>query len=107
MGVSSISNCIEAAAELGLADEWIENVKQARDRLYPMQIGKYGQLQEWSIDYEDVEPHHRHVSHLYGVYPGNQITDGPLLDAAKQTLNRRGDEGTGWSLGWKSVSGQD
>ncbi|MBS4197403.1 glycoside hydrolase family 95 protein [Lederbergia citri] len=96
------SNCIEAAVVLGLEeDEWIEDVKRAKERLYPMQIGKYGQLQEWSIDYEDVEPHHRHVSHLYGVYPGNQITDGPLLEAAKQTLNRRGDEGTGWSLGWK------
>ncbi|MCJ8008253.1 glycoside hydrolase N-terminal domain-containing protein [Lederbergia wuyishanensis] len=95
------TNCIEAAAVLDIEDEWIENVKHARERLYPMQIGKYGQLQEWAIDYEDVEPHHRHVSHLYGVYPGTQITEGPLLDAVKQTLNRRGDMGTGWSLGWK------
>ncbi|MCR2823473.1 glycoside hydrolase family 95 protein [Lederbergia panacisoli] len=95
------TNCIEAAAVLSIEDEWIENIKRARDRLYPMQVGKYGQLQEWAIDYEDVELHHRHVSHLYGVYPGKQIKGGPLLDAVKQTLNRRGDIGTGWSLGWK------
>ena len=95
------TNCIEAASVLGVEDEWVQQVKAAKDRLHPMQIGKYGQLQEWLIDYEDVEPHHRHVSHLYGAYPGNQITEGPLLDAVKQSLNRRGDEGTGWSLGWK------
>ncbi|MEK3890102.1 glycoside hydrolase family 95 protein [Bacillus sp. FSL K6-3431] len=95
------TNCMEAAEVLNLNDEWIQQVKAAKDRLHPLQIGKYGQLQEWLIDYEDVEPHHRHVSHLYGLYPGNQITDGPLLEATKQTLNRRGDEGTGWSLGWK------
>ncbi|MBS4220431.1 glycoside hydrolase family 95 protein [Bacillus sp. FJAT-49711] len=95
------TNCIDAAAVLGIEEEWVNKVKEAKDRLYPMQVGKYGQLQEWSIDYEDVEPHHRHVSHLYGVYPGNQIIQGPLMSAAKQTLNRRGDVGTGWSLGWK------
>lgn len=95
------TNCIEAAAVLDIDEEWIQQVKAAKERLHPLQIGKYGQLQEWLIDYEDVEPHHRHVSHLYGVYPGKQITDGPLLEAVKQTLNRRGDAGTGWSLGWK------
>ena len=72
------TNCIEAASVLGVEDEWIQQVKAAKDRLHPMQIGKYGQLQEWLIDYEDVEPHHRHVSHLYGAYPGNQITEGPV-----------------------------
>ncbi|MCM3110897.1 glycoside hydrolase family 95 protein [Lederbergia lenta] len=95
------SNCIEAAEVFNMDNEWIQQVKVAKDRLHPLQIGKYGQLQEWLIDYEDVEPHHRHVSHLYGLYPGHQIIDGPLLEGAKQTLNRRGDEGTGWSLGWK------
>ncbi|MBS4224516.1 glycoside hydrolase family 95 protein [Lederbergia citrea] len=95
------TNCIEAAAVLDIDDAWVQQVKTAKERLHPMQIGKYGQLQEWLIDYEDVEPHHRHVSHLYGAYPGNQITEGPFMDAVKQSLNRRGDEGTGWSLGWK------
>lgn len=95
------TNCMEAAAILGIEEEWIEQIKSAKERLHPIQIGKYGQIQEWLIDYEDAEPHHRHVSHLYGVYPANQIIKGPLLDAVRQTLNRRGDAGTGWSLGWK------
>ncbi|EKN65268.1 alpha-L-fucosidase [Neobacillus bataviensis LMG 21833] len=95
------SNCIEAAEICGVDEEWIQQVREAKDRLHPNQIGKYGQLQEWLMDYEDAELHHRHVSHLYGVYPGNQITEGSFLEAARQTLNRRGDAGTGWSLGWK------
>lgn len=96
------TNCLNAADILGLEDtEWIVHVKEARDRLFPLQIGKQGRLQEWAKDYNDGEKHHRHVSHLYGVYPGNQITEGPLLDAVRQTLNIRGDAGTGWSLGWK------
>ncbi|WP_419955513.1 glycosyl hydrolase family 95 catalytic domain-containing protein [Neobacillus niacini] len=95
------TNCVEAASVLGVDDEWIHQVAAAKERLHPLQIGKYGQLQEWLLDYEDAEPHHRHVSHLYGVYPGKQIIDGPLLEAVRQTLNRRGDAGTGWSLGWK------
>lgn len=95
------TNCVEAAGILGVDDDWIHLVTTAKERLHPLQIGKYGQLQEWLLDYEDVEPNHRHVSHLYGVYPGKQIIDGPFLDATRQTLNRRGDAGTGWSLGWK------
>lgn len=95
------TNCMEAAETLGIDDEWIRQVSTAKERLHPLQIGKNGQLQEWLLDYEDVEPHHRHVSHLYGVYPGKQIIDGPFLEATRQTLNRRGDDGTGWSLGWK------
>ncbi|GHH97821.1 glycoside hydrolase family 95 protein [Neobacillus kokaensis] len=95
------SNCLAAAAVLEIEDEWIHQVGSAKERLHPLQIGKYGQLQEWLMDFEDVEPHHRHVSHLYGAYPGEQIVDGPFLEAVRQTLNRRGDAGTGWSLGWK------
>lgn len=95
------TNYVEAALTLKIEDPFIEQVCQAKERLHPLQVGKYGQLQEWLSDYEDVEPHHRHVSHLYGVFPGKQITDGPLLDAVRQSLNRRGDAGTGWSLGWK------
>lgn len=95
------SNYLEAASVLEIEDELISQVRTARERLHPLQIGKYGQLQEWLRDYEDAEPHHRHVSHLYGAFPGTQITSGPFLDAVRQTLNRRGDIGTGWSLGWK------
>lgn len=69
-----------------------------------MQIGKKGNLQEWYKDWEDAEPEHRHISHLYGLFPGHQIT--PLstpqfADAARKTLELRGDGGTGWSKGWK------
>ncbi|WP_062105839.1 glycoside hydrolase family 95 protein [Bacillus niameyensis] len=95
------TNFLKATDVLNVEDELIQEVRTARERLHPLQIGKYGQLQEWLKDYEDVEIHHRHVSQLYGVYPSNHIIDGPLLDAVRQTLNRRGDAGTGWSLGWK------
>ncbi|MCJ7840761.1 glycoside hydrolase family 95 protein [Lederbergia sp. NSJ-179] len=95
------TNYLEATSVLGMKDSLESQVRQAKERLHPLQIGKYGQLQEWLIDYEDVELQHRHVSHLYGVFPGAQLTDGPMLDAVRQTLNRRGDAGTGWSLGWK------
>ncbi len=95
------SNCMEAAEVLGMDEAWVSQVKQAKERLYPLQIGGQGQLQEWMKDYADSEIHHRHVSHLYGLYPGKQIIDGKFLQAAKRTLEIRGDEGTGWSLGWK------
>ena len=95
------TNCLEAADILCMDELWIEEVKKAKNRLAPLKIGKYGQLQEWLVDYEDIDQFHRHVSHLFGVYPGKQITEGPLFEAARQTLNRRGDDGTGWSLAWK------
>lgn len=95
------TNQIEAAKLLGIDDDWVAQLEEAKSRLHPLQIGKEGQLQEWLKDYTDGERYHRHVSHLYGVYPGKQIVDGPLLEAARQSLNIRGDDGTGWSLGWK------
>jgi len=95
------NNCIDAASVLNIDDPWIQSVQKSKARLFPYQIGAYGQLQEWALDYEDVERHHRHVSHLYGLFPGTDITDQHLLDAVRQTLNIRGDAGTGWSLGWK------
>lgn len=73
-------------------------------KLPPMQIGKHNQLQEWLDDVDDPTDEHRHVSHLYGLYPSNQITAGKnpiLLEAAKNTLTQRGDMATGWSIGWK------
>ncbi|WNR46203.1 glycoside hydrolase family 95 protein [Paenibacillus roseipurpureus] len=98
------SNCIEASTLLELDEDFRGQLVEARARLFPMQIGQYGQLQEWSQDFEDEDIHHRHVSHLFGVYPGRQLTakgTPELFDAARQSLERRGDGGTGWSLGWK------
>ena len=82
-----------------------DTLAQKEKLLYPLQIGKKGNLQEWYKDYEDVEPHHRHTSHLYGLYPGSEIspvTTPQLAEAAKTTLIMRGDESTGWSLAWKT-----
>ncbi|RAP75897.1 glycosyl hydrolase family 95 catalytic domain-containing protein [Paenibacillus montanisoli] len=95
------ANCLQMTAILGVEEEWVKKVKTAKARLFPLQIGRYGQLQEWLIDYEDEDTRHRHISHLYGIYPGNQWMDEALTDAVRQTLNRRGDAGSGWSLGWK------
>lgn len=82
----------------------LEDVKEVAALLPPYQIGKHGQLQEWLMDFEEVDMHHRHISHLYGLYPGDQIdpTATPeLARACERTLERRGDAGTGWSLAWK------
>ncbi|WP_426448029.1 glycoside hydrolase family 95 protein [Paenibacillus sp. S-38] len=98
------TNCIEAARTLGTDREFSVGLQEVLARLQPLQIGQYGQLQEWKRDFGDEDMHHRHVSHLYGVYPGRQLTeqDEPdLFRAARQSLERRGDAGTGWSLAWK------
>ena len=82
----------------------VSELQKLTDRLPPMQIGRYGQLQEWMGDWDNPEDDHRHVSHLYGLYPGNQIspyTTPQLFDAAKTVLIHRGDVSTGWSMGWK------
>ena len=84
----------------GLAD----SILMALDRLPPMQIGKWGQLQEWLYDWDSPDDKHRHVSHLYGLYPSNQISPfrtPELFSAAKTSLAARGDASTGWSMGWK------
>ncbi|TVX96479.1 glycoside hydrolase family 95 protein [Cohnella terricola] len=98
------TNCIEASEALGADEVFAEELRGARAKLYPPQIGRDGRLQEWFEDFEDEDPHHRHVSHLFGVYPGRQLTvrDTPeLFAAARRSLEIRGNEGTGWSLGWK------
>ncbi|MBB6635592.1 glycoside hydrolase family 95 protein [Cohnella thailandensis] len=98
------TNCCQAASDLGIDESFREELADALEKLLPLQIGKYGQLQEWSQDFEDEDVHHRHVSHLFGVYPGRQLTaeETPdLFAAARRSLERRGDAGTGWSLGWK------
>jgi len=97
-------NCIEAAKILGIDEDFRARLAKARAKLAPNKIGRHGQIQEWLEDYEEVEPHHRHVSHLYGLHPHDEITpDGTpkLAEAAKVSLQRRGDGGTGWSMAWK------
>ena len=98
-------NCVKAAEILGDKSELVHRIAETIPRLPPHQIGRHGQLQEWLEDYEDAEPHHRHVSHLYGLFPGNQITvkTPELFAAARSTLERRGDESTGWSMAWKML----
>ncbi len=81
-----------------------DSIEAAMRKLYPYQIGKKGNLQEWYYDWEDPEPKHRHQTHLYGLYPGHQITREQTPDlaaAAEKTLQIRGDETTGWSKGWR------
>ena len=98
------TNCIEASEILGMDDDFRSKLADTRAKLQPLQIGKRGQLQEWYKDFEDEDVHHRHVSHLFGVYPGRQLTERAeprLFDAARKSLEIRGDGGTGWSLGWK------
>lgn len=83
---------------------YCDTLQHLIDRLPPMQIGKHNQLQEWLADADDPKDGHRHVSHLYGLYPGNQIspyTHPQLFQAAKRSLLYRGDMATGWSIGWK------
>ena len=95
---------LEAAQTLGIADKSVDSVRHNLARLLPYQIGKYGQLQEWSADFEDGDVQHRHISHLYAIHPGNQINaqNNPELTAAVQrVMERRGDFATGWSMGWK------
>ncbi|MFD1217117.1 glycoside hydrolase family 95 protein [Microbulbifer celer] len=98
------SAVINAAEILEVDTEFAEALSHKRDQLPPMQIGRLGQLQEWLWDWDDPEDHHRHVSHLYGVYPSNQISPyrtPELFSAAKTSLEYRGDISTGWSMGWK------
>ncbi|NDV58529.1 glycoside hydrolase N-terminal domain-containing protein [Bacteroides sp. 519] len=98
------SNVIEAASILNIDNVYSKQLSDAIKKLPPHQISKEGYLMEWLEDYKEAEPHHRHVSHLYGLHPGNQIslTKTPdLAEACKATLNRRGDGGTGWSRAWK------
>ncbi len=93
-----------ASEILGADPAFRGQVKQARAKLEPMRIGRLGQLQEWREDVDNPEDHHRHVSHLWGLYPGTSISPRAtpkLAEAAKQTLKLRGDAGTGWSMAWK------
>ena len=97
-------NVIEAANILEHDETYSKQLQSALEKLPPHQISKEGYFMDWLEDYNEVDPHHRHVSHLYGLHPGNQISTPltpELAEACKATLERRGDEGTGWSRAWK------
>ena len=96
--------CARASEVLGVDTAFRSQVRTARDRLPPMRVGSRGNIQEWLADWMETERSHRHISHLYGLHPGNQITrrgTPQLYEAARRTLELRGDDGTGWSLAWK------
>jgi alpha-L-fucosidase 2 len=95
---------IKSAEILNLDKDFVKKLKESLDRMPPMQIGQWGQLQEWMYDWDKKEDNHRHVSHLYGLFPSNQISayrTPELFSAANTSLTARGDESTGWSMGWK------
>lgn len=98
------SSTMRAAEILKKDAAFIDTLKQMRSRLSPMHVGQHGQLQEWLDDVDDPNDHHRHISHLYGLFPSNQISPyrtPALYSAARNTLIQRGDVSTGWSMGWK------
>lgn len=98
--------CIESGKILGVDEEFGKQCATARKRLAPMQIGSLGQIQEWVEDWGVLEQKHRHISHLYGLFPSNQITPAvtpELAQAAKVALDLRGDVGTGFGMSWKAA----
>ncbi|WP_214073088.1 glycoside hydrolase family 95 protein [Mucilaginibacter sp. dw_454] len=104
LAFDTFNEVMSAAKILNVDQEFAAKLKAARDRLPPMQIGQYSQLQEWLHDLDSPKDHNRHVSHLYGLYPSNQISPyrtPELFDAARTSLIYRTDVSTGWSMGWK------
>ncbi len=100
----ALKNTLKCAEILGEDAQYLARLQNAISKLQPMKVGRYGQLQEWTVDADDPKDDHRHVSHLYGLYPSNQITPNSTPNAfvgAKNTLLQRGDKATGWSIGWK------
>ena len=98
------TNLIEASEALNTDKQFRKQLTDKRAKLYPYQVGAQGQLQEWAKDYKEEDPRHRHLSHLYGLHPGRQISPlatPDLAKAADRSLALRGDEGTGWSKAWK------
>ncbi len=98
------TNIATASDILNIDKDWAKILLEKRERLAPTSIGKHGQIMEWLEDYDEAEIHHRHVSQLYGLHPGYEMTyekTPHLMEAAITTLNRRGDESTGWSMAWK------
>lgn len=108
MDVQIISELYDAVTEasgiLSIDKDSSDSLQWAKRRFPPMQVSEQGYLMEWLEDYRETDPQHRHVSHLFGLYPGSMMTENKtpeLMDACRQTLLRRGDEGTGWSRAWK------
>lgn len=100
----SFAQCLDAAKVLGIEDEFTTRLKEVFPELYPFHIGQYGQVQEWYKDWDDLKDKHRHISHLFSLFPGNQISlenTPELAKAAKQSMIHRGDVSTGWSMAWK------
>ena len=100
-----LSQTKAAAGVLGVDEAYQQRLQDAIDKLPKMKVGQYGQLQEWREDIDDPKDQHRHISHLYGLHPSNQISPYSTPDlwkAAGVTLQQRGDQATGWSLGWKT-----
>ncbi|RYC67730.1 glycoside hydrolase family 95 protein [Spirosoma sordidisoli] len=98
------SNVIQASEQLNVDADFRQTLLAKKAKLFPLQIGRKGNLQEWYKDWADEDPQHRHVSHLYALHPGRELsplTTPALADAARQTLAIRGDGGTGWSKSWK------
>lgn len=98
------STAMQAAQILHKDKSFADTLKQVRSKLAPMHVGQYGQLQEWLDDIDNPKDNHRHISHLYGLFPSNQISPyrtPELYSAARNTLIQRGDVSTGWSMGWK------
>lgn len=95
---------IRSSEILGEDADYAAHLKSRLTELPPMQVGRWGQLQEWMFDWDNPDDQHRHVSHLYGLFPSNQISPyrtPELFDAARTSLIHRGDPSTGWSMGWK------
>ncbi len=94
----------EAAGILGIDNAFATELKSARAKLAPTRINEAGRIMEWQEDFEETEPQHRHCSHLWGLFPGKEInpTTPELFAAAKHSLERRGDQATGWSMAWKA-----
>lgn len=108
--LAMIRECLTDARNAALVlqedPEFVAEAEEALSRLHPYKIGKKGNLQEWFYDWEDEDPHHRHQSHLFGIYPGHSIDDGvntkeAIYRAASKTLELKGDMTTGWSTGWR------
>ena len=98
------TNTAEAARVLGMDNLFTDTILNLRSQLTPLRIGQHGQMQEWAEDWDNPNDHHRHVSHLWALYPGNEIsqTRSPkAFEAVKTSLIQRGDPSTGWSMGWK------
>jgi alpha-L-fucosidase 2 len=98
------TNCMEAAEVLDTDEEFSTILEDTLQRLYPIQIGRRGDIQEWYHDFQEQDVHHRHLSHLFGAYPGRQFTqkDRVYLDAVRKSMELRGDESTGWAIGWRT-----